>query len=213
MNGLATSAALEFKSGDIMYGLSQYENEIINQIALFDGFSDKDIFAQRDITDAVWEHRSYLSYDKYQDDMQIKEKLNDSDRGVKFKSFLEKHNKYNILEREWVKPYRPHIDEEHICLSRTSKAGLEFQIMERQERVFFCVDGLINEIPKIAQKESRYGTCITSSELRWLYRHQDHPGVKANVQFCLDGAFISQEKVFSMPGWENYHPKSRPDLG
>ncbi|EIT55030.1 leucine-rich repeat protein, partial [Yersinia pestis PY-103] len=55
--------------------------------------------------------------------------------------------------------------------------------MERQERVFFCIDNLNNCIPEIAQKKPDYGTYITASELRWLYRRKDHPNVKNNVQF------------------------------
>ncbi|CNH31163.1 type III secretion protein GogB [Yersinia kristensenii] len=209
LNGIVASTAMEFKLGDIIYGIAQYRGEIVRQVVNFNDFSNKDIFSQIEITDTVWEHRSHLSRDKYQDDAIIKEKLNDAERAIQFKKFLEKHNKYNIIERPGIKSYRPHRSEEDICLSRTSKAGLEFQIMERQGRVFFCADGLVNRIPEIAQKKPNYGTCITASELRWLYRHQDHPNVKNNVQFCLDGAFISQEEVFSLAGWENYHPKSK----
>lgn len=84
--------------------------------------------------------------------------------------------------------------------------------MERQERVFFCIDNLNNCIPEIAQKKPDYGTYITASELRWLYRRKDHPNVKNNVQFCLEGAFISQEEVFSLPGWETYFPKRKSNF-
>ncbi len=212
LNGIEPSASLEFKLGDILYGIAQYKYEVMHQVIKFNDFSDKDIFSQTEITDAVWEHREYFSRDEYRDDATIKKILNDADRGIKFKDFLEKHEKYNILSRSGIKSYRPHRNEEHICLSRTSKAGLEFQIMERQERVFFCVDDLVKSIPEIAQKKPDYGTYITASELRWLYRHKDHPNVKNNVQFCLEGAFISQEEVFSLPGWETYFPKRKSNF-
>ncbi|CNI67922.1 type III secretion protein GogB [Yersinia mollaretii] len=208
LNGIATSAGIAFKLGDVLYGLFDRKKEIISQISHFNNLSSKDIVAQPKITDTVWEHRDYLSFDKYRDETIIKEMLNDAERGIKFKTFLSKHEKYNIIERHEKKPYRPNKSVEDICLSRTSKAGLEFQIMERNGRVFFCADDLVESISEIAQKEPDYGTSITASELRWLYRHKDHPKIKSNVQFCLDGEFISQEKVFSLPGWENYHPKS-----
>lgn len=212
LNGLVPSVALEFKLGDILYGIAQCQHEVMQQLINFNDFSNKDICSQTTITDAVWEHRNYFSRDKYRDDATIKEMLNDADRGIKFKYFLEKHKKYNILSRSGIKSYRPHKNEEDICLSRTSKAGLEFQIMERQERVFFCIDNLNNCIPEIAQKKPDYGTYITASELRWLYRRKDHPNVKNNVQFCLEGAFISQEEVFSLPGWETYFPKRKSNF-
>ena len=208
VDGIATQAAMEIKLGDILYGLYDDKRVLITQLAHFNIFSSKDILSQAKMTDAIWEHRDGLCFDKYRDDEIIKETLTDAERAIGFKVFLEKHKKYNILERHEKKPYRPDKSVENICLSRTSKAGLEFQIMEREGRVFFCVDELVESIPEIAQKKSYQGNSITASELRWLYRHRDHPNVKENVKFCLNGEFISQEKVFSLAGWETYHPKS-----
>lgn len=203
-----TQAAMEFKLGDIVYGLNDEKRLLLTQVHHFNDFSNKDILCQAIMTDAIWEHRDFLCFDKYRDDQIIKETLTDAERAIDFKGFLERHKKYNILERHEEKSYRPEKSLENICLSRTSKAGLEFQIMEREGRVFFCVDDLIDSIPDIAQKNVYNGISITASELRWLYRHRDHPNVKEKVKFCLDGEFISQEKVFSMAGWETYHPKS-----
>lgn len=88
---------------------------------------------------------------------------------------------------------------------RTSKAGLAFQLSEGKGRVHFLLDGIdyqrvVNKMPGD----------ITSSELRWLYRHRQEPAVMSNVIFWLEGQRV-------MAPWEtsegqhifaSYIPKS-----
>lgn len=65
-----------------------------------------------------------------------------------------------------------------------------------------------DDIGVVISKEG-HGASITSSELRWLYRHRDLPEVRSNLIFYRDGKKISHEEIFGKSEWSNYHPKNQ----
>lgn len=200
-NEVYAESAVKFELGDVLYGLAYSRHPVLNIIENINAFNEKDIIIQNTLTDAVWNRRYYI---KFNSDDQIKESLNDSDRGIQFKKFLENHKRYNVTDRNsealtdkasWIK---------------TSKAGLEFQTKVRESKVIFCVDNLVNSIDHIASKSGEHGKAITAHELRWLYRNRDDDKIKENVLFSLKGKLVSHEEVFSLKGWELYQPKKGP---
>ncbi|EON7431689.1 type III secretion protein GogB, partial [Escherichia coli] len=78
-------AALHFRLGDIVYGLSEPRGKVVNTIKLVNDFSKKDILIQNTLTSAVWDYKSPRKYKK---DALIKRALSESDRGINFKQYL-----------------------------------------------------------------------------------------------------------------------------
>lgn len=165
------------------------------------------IIIQNDITNAVWDVGKPA---EYSDDITIKKLLNDPQRAIQFREFIELHPKYNVIKQDEVtelleKPW----DAMKLGVplwKRTSKAGLEFQLLVRKEKLHFITDIIGDDIDVVVSKEG-HGKSITSSELRWLYRHRDLPEVKGNLIFYKNGKVISHDEVFGNSGWANYKPK------
>lgn len=198
-NNIYSEAFLTFKYGDVLYGLLRKESELCVFIEEINELDNKDIVLQNKLTNAVWDRRYPQQFNS---DDQIKNSLNDSDRGLKFKEFLMNHERYNIIDKKfhglagldlWVK---------------TSKAGLEFQTKVREGKVIFCIDELIDSIEFIAGKKGKFGQAISAHELRWLYRNRNDDKIKENVVFSLRGKIVPHETVFSLKDWELYRPKS-----
>ncbi|BDQ83068.1 hypothetical protein PV0671_3379 [Escherichia coli] len=78
-------AALHFRLGDIVYGLSEPRGKVVNTIKLVNDFSKKDILIQNTLTSAVWDYKSPRKYKK---DALIKRALSESDRGINFKQWI-----------------------------------------------------------------------------------------------------------------------------
>lgn len=192
-------AAMHFRPGDIVYGTAHGRGPVFRAINILNDFSDKDIVMQNTLTNAIWDSKSFS---KFRSDEEIKQTLNDYDRAMDFKSFLENHERYNVTN---IQKFNTLTITER--LSKTSKAGLEFQTSVREKSVIFCVDHLVDSIPDIASKSGPHGQAITAHELRWIYRHRDDDNVKENVKFFLRGAPVSHESVFSLTGWDKYQPK------
>jgi len=194
-----TDTALMFASGDVLYGLSPQRAKVRKIIEGVNGFNNKNIVVQNTLTNAVWDR---INHRKFNSDEQIKNLLNDDERGIQFKGFLEHHKSYNITEKRFAK----FTDDERWI--KTSKAGLEFQTKIREEKVIFCIDSLVDSVDDIARKHGRFGQTITAHELRWIYRNRNDDKIKENVIFSLRGKIVSHETIFSLKDWEKYQPKS-----
>ncbi len=147
-------------------------------------------------------------------------------RANSFRTFLEEksltNSKYNI----WTDYLTNDINEEKKQRWKTtSKAGLEFQLMHQQKPVYFAIEQLkpSDIIKKISYTHiaadtnsntdinidtdtlPAHNTSITSSEMRWLYKHRKDENVKKNLKlFDKDGNLIPSEEYFSDPAWEKY---------
>lgn len=106
-------------------------------MVVIDKYEKIEILTQTDLTNTVWDANSDLTLNEYCSDEGIKERLSDFRRGIKFKRFLMKNEKYNIVERRAEKSHPTSRSLVNIVFSRTSKAGLAFQIIKREKRVFF----------------------------------------------------------------------------
>lgn len=200
-NGLSMESSLSFKSGDILYGLHTPRSKVSNGIHAVSGATRNEIVIQNTLTNAVWNR---YSPEQYKSDPDIKEALSDPERGLAFKQFLATHPRYNVTSEQFSALSATE------KWTKTSKAGLEFQTKVRQRGVIFCVDQLIDSIPEIATKDTEnHGDAITAHELRWIYRHRHEESIKKNVSFSLGGRLVSHDTVFSLQGWEHYHPKSQ----
>ena len=174
----------------------------------------KSIIMQNDITNVLWD--GLLTPSKYTNDAEIREKLYDADRAIGFKEFLAQHEKYNVAKL----PGSQVPDKEYVTLEegkereanqrsgwrKTSKGGLEYQLVHLQKPLYFAVDDLIDNIDVVASKKGPDGESVTSTELRWLYRHKDMPEVQENLKFVSAKGPVSHADVFDRPEWDVYKP-------
>lgn len=234
-DGLATvhgSHLIEiFQSGDILYGLDNPRADALLNLESA-GFKRKEvikekntnilktikqhfrknkkktnILIQNDITNAIWDP---VTPTNYSSDKNINKQLNDPMRAIEFKQFISSHGKYNIKDQDGAiqlkhEPYNV-LKLGTSLWKKTSKAGLEFQLLNRKKPVHFMVDVIGDDINMVVSKEG-HGASITSSEIRWLYRHRELPEVRSNLFFYRSGVKISHEDFFSNDEWKNYHPK------
>jgi len=218
-----------FRPGDVLYGLNAPREEALEVLKLY-GFQRQvlvptkksirqklfgvalpesslrqNIIIQNDITNAVWNMKNP---DFYATNMEIGRILADPERGIAFRSFLEKHPRYNVASDQLVKNSGGVLGLQVFkrLWKRTSKAGLEFQISARQRTVHFLADIIGDDIETVVSKKG-HGASITSTELRWLYRHRETDFVRANVRFWRNGKEISHADIFDLPGWKSYAPK------
>ncbi|ELV7526412.1 type III secretion system protein [Edwardsiella ictaluri] len=194
-----TDEAKSFKLGDVVYGLSCERPRVTSLIDSTLNKSKNDIVIQNTLTNAVWDRRNIS---QFKSDAAIAQELNDIERGISFKEFLANHPRYNVTSQQFST-----LPKDELWM-KTSKAGIEFQTQLRERQVIFILDSLIYSISDIASKTGEYGNAITAHELRWIYRHRDDEKVKSNVKFFLNGKSISHAEVFSLAGWEHYHPKN-----
>lgn len=222
-----------FQWGDILYGLDTPREKSLSALSSA-GFKRKEaikpqaksifksirqsfqkvkektnIIIQNDITNAVWDVGKPK---EYSDDKKIHKQLNDSERAIQFRKFIASHEKYNVIVQDEATKL---MAEPSAAMQlgvplwkRTSKAGLEFQLLIRKKTLHFMTDLIGDDIGVVVSKEG-HGASITSSELRWLYRHRDLPEVRSNLIFYREGKKISHEEVFGKKEWANYHPKNQ----
>jgi len=231
----ATMLGEIFQHGDILYGLDQPRAKYLSALEP-EGFKRKEvvktknkslirrlfnikdqkekinILIQNDITNAVWDPALPT---EYSNDKKIIKQLNDPQRAIQFRQFLLGHNNYNIKSQPEAAKLKsepwsaPKIGP--ALWKKTSKAGLEFQLLNRKKPVHFMADVIGDDISTVVSKQG-HGTSITSSELRWLYRHKDLPEVKNNLVFYRNGIRISQEEIFEDNAWAGYEPKNKYKL-
>ncbi|PHM45294.1 Type III secretion system effector EspK [Xenorhabdus mauleonii] len=219
----------EFKPGDILYGLDSPRDTALSSLkfrrksripgaskALFSSLKERlnrkklektNILTQNDITNAVW---NPANPEEYSDDESIKRDLHDGNRAIGFKEFLSNHPKYDVKNDKLIKKIKenPMGNTGQQMWKKTSKAGLEYQLMHRKLPVHFLTDTIGKDIGTVVSKEG-YGQSITSSELRWLYRHKDTDEVKQNLKFWENGEFVPHSNIFDKQEWKNYNPKNR----
>ncbi|MDE9535686.1 RHS repeat-associated core domain-containing protein [Xenorhabdus bovienii] len=223
----------EFKEGDILYGLDNPRATALADLAkvgfkrtskstansgnvfsrLRQSFRKKNntkrnILIQNDITNATWDASKPR---EYATDKSIKKEVHDYQRVIGFREFLSEHPKYNVKnDNELVTALinNPSITTSVPLWQKTSKAGLDYQLFERKAPVPFLVDTIGNDINTVISKQG-HGASITSSELRWLYRHKDTKEVKENLKFWRDGKAVPHSEVFSEAKWSSYQPKHR----
>ncbi|WP_313712712.1 RHS repeat-associated core domain-containing protein [Pseudomonas sp.] len=203
-----------FEDGHVLYGL---RGSIFSAMRKLDatqsrtpegsgGTGDRmNIFYQGQITDGVWDGELWPT--KYSSDTDIKALFNDFERVLAFKRFLQAHPKYNVREQRAAKQLKRNYSKaiRQGLWNKTSKAGLEYQLLERKAPVHFLMDNLNKE--DIAAKRGLAGKSVTASELRWLYRHREVPEVRENLFFHREGKKISHAEVFGSPEWQAYSPK------
>ncbi len=203
-----------FKDGHVLYGLNEPVHSAVFDLKETDfkaagGWDNKkmDIFYQGQMTDGVWLGRSRPT--KYSSDAKIKQEFNDDKRVLAFKEFLNSHPRYNVRKQDDAKRLKRSYSEDvrEGLWKRTSKAGLEFQLLVRKAPVHFLMDDL--EIEEVASKQGNKGQSVTASELRWLYRHRELLNVKENLFFYKGGKKISHAEVFGRAEWQTYSPKER----
>ncbi|WP_346423951.1 RHS repeat-associated core domain-containing protein [Serratia marcescens] len=222
-----------FQWGDILYGLDKPREKSLSALSSA-GFKRKEaikpptksilksirqsfrkvkektnIIIQNDITNAVWDVGKPK---EYSNDKTIHKQLNDPERAIQFRNFISSHEKYNVIVQDestklMAEPWKA-MQLGVPLWKRTSKAGLEFQLLVRKKTLHFMTDLIGDDIGVVISKEG-HGASITSSELRWLYRHRDLPEVRSNLIFYREGKKISHEEIFGKNEWKNYHPKNQ----
>lgn len=216
-DGLVTA----FREGDIVFGLDRPRANALVRLREIYGKFDRielpstyflccfkrrhyfdsiKIYIQNDITNAVWDISDPLKYSN--DDMIRQSRPIAVERVIGFRELLSRHDKYNVASQEQgglsLDDYYKR------TWKRTSKAGLEYQLIHKDGVVHFIIDDLNFE--DIARKE-RHGSKgnITSSEMRWLYRNRANLNVSRNLRFWGKDGEYTQTDIFTQLA--SYHPK------
>jgi RHS repeat-associated protein len=218
----------KFQNGGILYGLDKPRENALKALEEA-GFtrttpaphsisSDADwhhILIQNDITNVVWRPAKPTQYStdeqirsSYKDPNVSKKdiRVSDPERVIQFKEFLSTHPKYNVKNDPMLKGEFT-LQMGVSLWKKTSKAGLEFQLVKRNAPVHFLLDTIGDNIANVVSKAG-YGASITSSELRWLYRHRETEAVKNNVIFWNAGEIVKQDTIFSNEAWRGYQQKT-----
>lgn len=208
-----------FSPGDILFGLREPRDRALNALYKV-GFKEfsrvpvwkenvpwvlwekkRNVLKQNDLTDAAF--GPTVTAGVYNSNDQIRSELVDADRGIGYKEFAMTNRYFQKDEKGTGNFFEINVP----MWRRSSKAGLEYQIFERDKKVFFAIDDLMGTLDDIFLKTPGAGTSVTASEIRYVYRRKDTPEVKNNVKFVLADREISQNEFFNMPAWKNYQPK------
>lgn len=208
-----------FSAGDILFGLREPRDQALKALdkAGFKEFSrvplwrknipwvfwekKRNVLKQNDLTDAAF--GPTVTAGAYNSNEQIKSELIDADRGIGYKEFAMTNRYFQKDEKGTGNFFEINVP----MWRRSSKAGLEYQIFERNKKVHFAIDNLMETLDDIVYKKTGAGTSVTASEVRYVYRRKDTPEVKENVKFFVTDREVSQAEFFNMPAWTNYNPK------
>ena len=208
-----------FEKGDILFGLREpraFALEALDraghkefskvlswslELGRFEMVKKRNVLKQNDLTDAAF--GPTVTAGVYNENSQIKAELVDYPRGIAYKNFAIT-NRYFQKDEKGVGNF---FDINVPMWRRSSKAGLEFQIFQRNKKVLFAIDGLMETVGDIVSKKPDGGTSVTASEIRYLYRRRNTPEVQKNVRFFLAGREVPQSEFFNMSAWQSYHPK------
>ncbi|HHW3952766.1 TPA: hypothetical protein ACTW1K_002338 [Raoultella planticola] len=176
--------------GDLVFGIALIIKEI--QVHLLQKkMRNNSYIIQADLTNDVW---------SYADTSYTIKKRNPRTEG--FYHHIKNHDRYNVAYLFLKNSFKDRIN----VFKKTSKCGLEYQLIVQKQRVHFFLDGL--DLLAIANKSDGIGRSVTASELRWLYRHRHLIEVKNNLFFWRDYKIISQGDFFSLPHWASYKPST-----
>ncbi|MHC8298703.1 RHS repeat-associated core domain-containing protein [Pseudomonas sp. ZS1P83] len=208
-----------FNAGDILFGLREPRDFALKALEKV-GFKEfsrvprwregiprlfwekkRNVLKQNDLTDAAF--GSIVTAGIYNTDEQIKAELADSARGIAYKEFAMTNRYFQKDEKGTGNFFQINVP----MWRRSSKAGLEFQIFERDKKVLFAIDNLMGTLDDIVSKKPDAGTSVTASEIRYVFRRKETPEVKNNVRFFVANREVPQDEFFNLPAWKSYHPK------
>ncbi|WP_081264478.1 RHS repeat-associated core domain-containing protein [Pseudomonas fluorescens] len=208
-----------FEPGDILFGLREPRDFALKALnrAGFKEFSwevswnrnlgkfsvekKRNVLKQNDLTDAAF--GPTVTAGVYNANDQIKAELIDFHRGIAYKKFAMTNRYFQKDEKGVGNFFQINVP----MWRRSSKAGLEFQIFQRNKQVLFAIDGLMETLDDIVSKKPDAGTSVTASEIRYLYRRRGTPEVQKNARFFLANREVPQSEFFNLPAWQRYHPK------
>lgn len=213
-----------FARGDVIYGLAKPRGKALKALKaaghkrhvtgaagriqrLLFGQPKTHVTIQNDLTNSVWRLEDPSAYAS---DFKIRKRITDPGRGIRFKRFLAGHPRYNVASTSQSKRGLLTFPEMKNLWRKTSKAGLEFQVTSNYGAVHFVVEKIIDSIDVVISKRG-WGKSITSSELRWLYRHKDTEAVRNRVRFWNQDGELPHEQVFDAVKWQAYAPTNRYD--
>lgn len=180
--------------GDLVFGLGGVLKKIKSKINC-DGIYSDYFLEQAELTNATWPYGSsyYLSpkHDNFK-----------SNTAREFGLYLTHSERYHVAELFRKMLINTSID----VFKKTSKGGLDFQLLHQKRRVHFFLDGI--NLKKVSIKSSVFGKSVTASELRWLYRRRHMPYVSNLVIFWENYKIISHNDFFSKEEWLLYNPQN-----
>jgi hypothetical protein len=197
----------KFESGDLVYGLSKPREEWLKKRADEGALIGKN-----------W-------IDKYNVDLtKVSDAVN-----VDFIVQTLQHPKYHKVMKTTTHPQATE-SKQHAWRSK-SKAGLNWAVTTHKH-VHFILDNL--DMSDVAKKTNTKGNpdypqgkapstfppkdkvrTITNAELRWVYRHKDHPDVQKHIQFWLDdkpccppwySQWVGKQQMTGDQLWADYQP-------
>ncbi len=160
--------------------------------------------------------------DDYYADQEIDElswgNADDASRAKAYRDYVKDHPKYDVANEanRSAQSTNPNVPGatlgRQVYWHHTSKAGLAFQLTQTAGSVHFIIgDGatLDTFVENATDKKSKFGLSVTSSEIRWLYRHRNEPGTQDRVRFWGPSGEIPQAAIFDDPRWRTYEMNRR----
>ncbi|EDA3267898.1 TPA: hypothetical protein N2G37_001164 [Salmonella enterica] len=174
-----------FSDGDLIFGIAI----IIKEVQLHIIKNNYKYIIQADLTNDIWNYADTKFCIK-----------NNNERTLGFFNHISNHCRYNVSILFISNTFKNRVN----VFKKTSKCGLEYQLLVLKRKVHFFIDKL--DLWSVANKSEGFGRSVTASELRWLYRHRYMPDVQQNLIFWNNYKIISQDYVFSLPLWRAYSP-------
>lgn len=171
---------IKIKDGDLIFGVAYIIKKIKLHIVTKSIWKDISYIEQADLTNDIW---------SYSDHFFRLKRNNERTKG--FSEHISNHDRYNVA---FLFVNNIHKDRVNV-FKKTSKCGLEYQLLIQKSKVHFFTDGL--NISAISNKSGQEGRSVTASELRWLFRHRHITEVKENLLFWNNFKEISHHQVFS----------------
>lgn len=176
----------KISDGDLIFGIAVVIKEIQLHIIKKNDFR---YIIQADLTNDIWNYADTRFLIKH-----------NNERTLGFFNYISSHHQYNVAALFMSNTFKNRIN----VFKKTSKCGLEYQLLVLKGKVHFFIDKL--DLLAIADKSEGFGMSVTASELRWLYRHRYMSDVQQNLTFWNDYKVISNDCVFSLPLWRAYIP-------
>lgn len=178
----------KISDGDLIFGIAVVIKEIQLHIIKKNDFR---YIIQADLTKDIWNYADTRFVIK-----------NNNERTLGFFNYISRHHKYNVAVLFVLNTFKNRVN----VFKKTSKCGLEYQLIVLKRKVHFFIDKL--DLLAIADKSEGFGMSVTASELRWLYRHRHMSDVQQNLIFWNNYKVISNDCVFSLPLWRAYIPSN-----
>ena len=116
-----------------------------------------------------------------------------------FRTYLEKETLYDLQSISGATRA-----EQMMRYGRSCKTGMAYAILARKGRVHFLLDEIKMNLVLADRLKPKPERSISGKELRWLFRHRNHPQIRPEVVFWKDGKTTSAPWESEPKDWAEY---------